>query len=38
MDQDIAAIEARLTKARDLKQAMAQVLLTGRVRLLEAAT
>lgn len=33
MDADIAATEARLTKARDLKQAMAQALLTGRVRL-----
>jgi type I restriction enzyme S subunit len=33
MDADIAATEARLTKARDLKQAMAQALLTGRIRL-----
>lgn len=33
MDADIAETEARLTKARDLKQAMAQALLTGRVRL-----
>ncbi|MCK6404285.1 MAG: restriction endonuclease subunit S [Sphaerotilus natans subsp. sulfidivorans] len=33
MDADIAATEARLSKARDLKQAMAQALLTGRVRL-----
>ena len=37
MDADIAATEARLTKARDLKQAMAQALLTGRVRLVEGA-
>jgi type I restriction enzyme S subunit len=35
MDGDIAAIEARLTKARTLKQAMAQALLTGRIRLVE---
>ena len=33
MDADIAALEARLTKARALKQAMAQALLTGRIRL-----
>lgn len=33
MDADIAALEARLTKARALKQAMAQTLLTGRIRL-----
>ena len=38
MDTDIAALEARLTKARDLKQAMAQALLTGRIRLLEPQT
>lgn len=37
MDADIAETEARLTKARDLKQAMAQALLTGRVRLVEGA-
>lgn len=37
MDTDIAATEARLTKARDLKQAMAQALLTGRIRLVEGA-
>ena len=35
MDTDLFAIEARLTKARALKQAMAQALLTGRIRLLE---
>ena len=33
IDADIAALEARLTKARALKQAMAQALLTGRIRL-----
>jgi type I restriction enzyme S subunit len=33
MDAEISAIEARLTKARALKQAMAQALLTGRIRL-----
>jgi type I restriction enzyme S subunit len=32
MDADIYALEARLAKARDLKQAMMQVLLTGRIR------
>jgi type I restriction enzyme S subunit len=35
MDADITTIESRLTKARALKQAMAQVLLTGRIRLVE---
>ena len=35
IDTDITAIEARLAKARDLKQAMMQVLLTGRIRLVE---
>ena len=34
MDTDIAALEARLTKARALKQAMAQALLSGRIRLM----
>lgn len=34
MDAEIAALESRLTKARALKQAMAQALLTGRIRLL----
>ncbi|MCO5977034.1 restriction endonuclease subunit S [Ideonella oryzae] len=33
MDAEITALEARLTKARALKQAMAQALLTGRIRL-----
>ncbi|WP_269630207.1 restriction endonuclease subunit S [Pelomonas sp. BJYL3] len=33
MDTEVAAVEARLTKARSLKQAMAQSLLTGRIRL-----
>lgn len=34
-DIEIAALESRLTKARALKQAMAQALLTGRIRLVE---
>ena len=38
MDAEIAALESRLTKARALKQAMAQALLTGRIRLVEGAT
>ena len=33
MDAEIAALEAKLTKARDLKQGMIQELLTGRIRL-----
>jgi type I restriction enzyme S subunit len=33
MDTDIAALEAKLTKARQLKQGMMQELLTGRIRL-----
>jgi type I restriction enzyme S subunit len=33
MDSEIAALEAKLAKTRDLKQAMMQALLTGRVRL-----
>lgn len=33
MDAEITALESRLTKARALKQAMAQALLTGRIRL-----
>ncbi|WP_186395525.1 restriction endonuclease subunit S [Stappia sp. TSB10GB4] len=33
MEAEIAALEARLAKTRDLKQAMMQALLTGRVRL-----
>ncbi|MDP3702073.1 MAG: restriction endonuclease subunit S [Hylemonella sp.] len=35
MDEEISALESRLTKARSLKQAMAQALLTGRIRLVE---
>lgn len=35
MDCEISSIEDRLTKARALKQAMAQALLTGRIRLVE---
>ena len=37
IDADLAALESRLTKARALKQAMAQALLTGRIRLTEGA-
>jgi type I restriction enzyme, S subunit len=33
MNAEITALESRLTKARALKQAMAQALLTGRIRL-----
>lgn len=33
MDAEITALEARLTKARALKQAMGQALLTGRIRI-----
>lgn len=33
MDAEITALESRLNKARALKQAMAQALLTGRIRL-----
>lgn len=33
MDAEIAALDARLTKTRDLKQGMMQELLTGRTRL-----
>jgi type I restriction enzyme S subunit len=36
-DEEIAALDARLNKARALKQAMAQALLTGRIRLVEPA-
>lgn len=35
MDAEITTLESRLTKARALKQAMAQALLTGRIRLVE---
>lgn len=34
MDSEIYALESRLTKARALKQAMAQALLTGKIRLI----
>ena len=33
MDTEIAALETKLAKARQLKQGMMQELLTGRVRL-----
>ena len=33
MDAEIAALEARRDKTRDLKQGMMQELLTGRIRL-----
>jgi type I restriction enzyme S subunit len=33
MDTEIAALEAKLAKARHLKQGMMQELLTGRIRL-----
>ena len=35
MDKEIVALDDRLAKARALKQAMAQALLTGRIRLVE---
>lgn len=35
MDAELSTLETRLTKARALKQAMAQALLTGRIRLVE---
>ncbi|MFO6420284.1 restriction endonuclease subunit S [Hylemonella sp. W303a] len=35
MDEEISALESRLTKVRALKQAMAQALLTGRIRLVQ---
>lgn len=35
MGTDITALESRLAKARAIKQAMAQALLTGRIRLVE---
>ena len=34
MDEEIAALEAKLSKARQLKQGMMQELLTGRIRLI----
>ena len=33
MDAELAALEAKLAKARNLKQGMMQQLLTGRIRL-----
>ncbi len=33
MDDEIAALEAKLAKARSIKQGMMQELLTGRIRL-----
>ena len=33
MDAEIAALEAKLAKARQVKQGMMQELLTGRIRL-----
>jgi type I restriction enzyme, S subunit len=33
IDAEITALQARLAKARQLKQGMAQALLTGRIRL-----
>ena len=38
IDTDLAALESRLTKARALKQAMAQALLIGRIRLVKPTT
>ena len=38
MSDEIAAIESRLEKARDLKQGMMQALLTGRIRLVPSAS
>lgn len=38
MDTELAALEAKLTKARQLKQGMMQELLTGRIRLVHGAT
>ena len=35
LDTELTALESRLTKARALKQAMAQALLTGRIRLVK---
>ena len=37
LEDEAESIEARLTKARAIKQAMAQALLTGRIRLIEGA-
>lgn len=38
MDAEIAALEAKLAKARQVKQGMMQELLTGRIRLIQPAT
>lgn len=38
MDADLAALEAKLAKARSLKQALMQELLTGRIRLVQPAS
>ncbi|MEO7799607.1 MAG: restriction endonuclease subunit S [Opitutaceae bacterium] len=38
MDGELAALEAKLAKARDLKQGMMQSLLTGRIRLVPPAS
>ena len=35
MDAEIAALEGKLSKAREVKAGMMSVLLTGRVRLVE---
>ncbi len=35
MDAEIAALEARRDKTKDIKQAMMQELLTGRIRLID---
>ncbi|TWC62563.1 type I restriction modification DNA specificity protein [Herbaspirillum sp. SJZ099] len=35
MDESISTLEDKLTKARDIKQAMMQALLTGRIRLVQ---
>ena len=37
MDAEIAALEEKLAKARQLKQGMMQELLTGKTRLVESA-
>ena len=33
MDTELTSLETKLTKARQIKQAMMQALLTGRIRL-----
>ncbi len=38
LDDEIVALEGKLTKARDLKQGMMQSLLTGRIRLVQPAS